>query len=305
MKCVTCCALSALLLSTPVNAMTLFVKPNGTGTGSTWGNAASLQTALGAAQSADQIWCMEGTYKPGAQRTDTFTLVTGAAVLGGFAGTETLETQRNPAQHVTILSGDIDTGGNLDSYHVVTVPIPNVGVFQPPSGMGFLGNLDGFTVTMGYASGTGNEYGAGIKIAEGGKPLIRQCIITYNHADNGGGGAHAADGSEPTFRKCTFSNNDSDFSGGALEAGNNTKPTLLACTFTANHADSIGGAYYSNRARTVKMISCDFNGNSAASNRGAVYVIATSAITTALSITNCKFTNNSLSASSSQGGGLY
>ena len=85
------------------------------------------------------------------------------AVYGGFAGTETARSQRNPAANVTILSGDIDnndsqtpiitdshvTGNTTNSYHVVT---------------GATGaTLDGFTITAGNANGTSpNDSGGGM-----------------------------------------------------------------------------------------------------------------------------------------------
>ena len=83
-----------------------------------------------------------GTYKPttGTDRTATFQLKNGVAVYGGFAGTETLRSQRNPATNVTILSGDLigndvglDHTTTTTRYHVVT---------------GATGaTLDGFTIT--------------------------------------------------------------------------------------------------------------------------------------------------------------
>jgi hypothetical protein len=49
-----------------------------------------------------------GTYKhtATADRTISFALKNGVGVYGGFAGTETMRSQRNPATNVTILSGD-------------------------------------------------------------------------------------------------------------------------------------------------------------------------------------------------------
>jgi len=52
---------------------------------------------------------MKGTHKPitGKDRNATFQLKKGVAVYGGFAGTETARTQRDPAARITILSGEI------------------------------------------------------------------------------------------------------------------------------------------------------------------------------------------------------
>ena len=48
-------------------------------------------------------------------------LAEGVEVYGGFAGTETLLSERNPAANITILSGDIGTLGDPSDncYHVV------------------------------------------------------------------------------------------------------------------------------------------------------------------------------------------
>ncbi len=134
-----------------------YAKPAASGTGDclSWINACTLQTALTGAASGDEIWVAAGTYKPtaGTDRTVTFQLKNGVALYGGFAGTETARTQRNPAVNVTILSGDIDnndsqtpiitdlttvTGNTTNSWHVVT---------------GATGaTLDGFTITAGNNS---------------------------------------------------------------------------------------------------------------------------------------------------------
>ena len=67
--------------------------------GATWATAfADLQAALSAAGAADEIWVAAGTYAPtaGTDRTVSFALKNGVGVYGGFAGTETLRSQRDP-----------------------------------------------------------------------------------------------------------------------------------------------------------------------------------------------------------------
>src|SRR5262249_54017507 len=95
----------------------------GSNNGRSWTNAdTDLQKALGSAQSGDQIWVAQGTYKPtsGTDRSLSFALKAGVAIYGGFAGGETLLSQRDFVQHVTTLSGDIGTPGDSgdNSYHV-------------------------------------------------------------------------------------------------------------------------------------------------------------------------------------------
>jgi hypothetical protein len=70
----------------------IYVKQDATGenNGASWTDAyTDLQSALADASSGDEIWVVGGTYKPGNERTSTFSLIDGVAVYGGFAGTET------------------------------------------------------------------------------------------------------------------------------------------------------------------------------------------------------------------------
>ncbi|MFZ4572631.1 MAG: IPT/TIG domain-containing protein, partial [Bacteroidales bacterium] len=103
----------------------IYVNASATGAnnGSSWTDAyTSLQTAITSAFSSQQIWVAAGTYKPTAttDRTISFVMKEGVAIYGGFAGTETLLTDRAPSVNVTILSGEIGAAGTSDnSYHVV------------------------------------------------------------------------------------------------------------------------------------------------------------------------------------------
>ena len=79
-------------------ASTLCVKPVPSGTGC-WATAfTDLQLALAAASSGDEIWVATGTYKPTAtaDRTISFAMKNGVGVYGGFDGTETMRSERDP-----------------------------------------------------------------------------------------------------------------------------------------------------------------------------------------------------------------
>ena len=118
----------------------VWASASGANSGASWANAyTDLQSALGNSP-CTEIWVAEGTYKPSVRtnssypRSVAFQLKNNVAIYGGFAGTETQRSQRNPAAHSTVLSGDIDnndsqtpvitdistvTGNSSNSYHVV------------------------------------------------------------------------------------------------------------------------------------------------------------------------------------------
>ena len=151
----------------------IYVDQNATGddSGSSWEHAnPSLQAELLAAVSGDQILVARGTYKAGANRSDTFQLKTGVEILGGYAGAlEVDPSVRNINAYTTILSGDINGDDGLDfsnydenCYHIVNGSSTNETAI-----------LDGFTITDGNADGSfPNNYGGGL-YNKAGSPTIR------------------------------------------------------------------------------------------------------------------------------------
>ncbi|MBF0245139.1 MAG: hypothetical protein HQL31_07680, partial [Planctomycetes bacterium] len=99
----------------------------GANNGSSWADAFSgelgVQNALAAAQSGDDIWVAQGTYKPtsGTDRNIWFVMKAGVELYGGFLGNETDQEQRDWEIRQTILSGEIGFADQIadNSYHVV------------------------------------------------------------------------------------------------------------------------------------------------------------------------------------------
>ena len=229
---------------------------NGTGPGDAidWSNAYEfLEDALAAAGTNDVIWVADGTYVPGSVRTASFILKENVTVLGGFAGDETMEDQRDPSSNITILSGEIGSAGPSDNcYHVVIADTITSSADHI--------HLDGFTIQRGHASGLMDEErrGGGILCKNGGNARLNNCIIRDNHALWGGGGA-AAWQSGPVFTNCTFQDNSAaavssggsnlDLAGGGLLVANNAEdvaPLLTVvvsnCTFVGNEVlEGYGG----------------------------------------------------------------
>ncbi|HEY7113085.1 MAG TPA: right-handed parallel beta-helix repeat-containing protein [Thermoanaerobaculia bacterium] len=221
--------------------------------GASWASAfVDLQAALTAATATDEIWVAAGTYKPAAtDPTASFALKNGVGIYGGFAGTETLRSQRDPAGHVTTLSGEIGAAGTGDnSYHVVTADgaVTSSAV------------LDGFTITAGHASGaaTDQQRGGGMLVS-GGSPTLSQLRFANNFASDRGGGVRVESGA-PTFSVCAFTSNSSGTAGGGLSSASATSLSVKRCAFTGNATGPTRGAGID--ANSVSASNCLVAGNS-------------------------------------------
>ncbi len=266
-------ALAAATLASPQSAsaaVLCYVKWNAAGlnNGGSWTNAfTNLQSALGSLCS--DVWVAAGVYKPdGASPGDqtlSFTIMAiggGKRVYGGFAGAETLLSQRDPAANLTILSGDIDNndtnvdGNHIDeshtqivgnnSYHVVTFDSATGNVLSTTT-------LDGFIITGGAADGVGGYNGAGGGIIcyafnPGNicSPSLYSLTISGNYALNGGGIydlGYLSGTSSPTLIGVTFQGNRARDNGGAMLNSGLSSPHLTGVTFDTNTAQS-GGAVF-------------------------------------------------------------
>lgn len=256
----------------------LHVAPAAQGRCASWADACALRTALAGALSGDEIWVKAGVHYPTtdpADRAATFTLKSGVAAYGGFAGTETGRDQRDWQTNPTILSGDLagddtDTDGNsvaettadiqgTNSYHVVT-----------GGGANSTGILDGFIVTAGQANGdSANHFGGGM----------------YNYA------------SSPTLLNLTFSGNLASWYGGGMYNESTSSPALTSTTLTGNAAYSGGGMYNSASSSPV-LTNMTFVGNSTSTGSGGgMYSSNSSPV-----LTDVVFTGNT---AKNFGGGMY
>ena len=243
------------MLRLPVAAaVTIFVRSTAAGAnnGTSWTNAfTSLQSGLAAAASGDEIWVAAGIYKPTAtaDRTISLALKNGVGVYGGFAGTETMRSQRNSNVNVTALSGDIGAAGVTtdNSYHVVT----------SDSTVTATGILDGFTVTAGRADGASDpiDRGADVYINLGSPAFVR-CIFQDGYAINRGGGVRVAAGS-PSFTDCTFRSNIAESAGAGLSAASVGSMQVRSCVFrnnTVNNSTGGGGIEATDNTTLVNSV---------------------------------------------------
>jgi len=278
-------------LSSPPSAR-LYVRATAPG----GGNGASWTTAINSAQKAiltavqsrgvvTEIWIAKGTYKPDQGSNDrlrSFRLPRNVTVYGGFAGTETLLSQRNIAVNPTILSGDIGVGGNSadNSYHVVS------GVQLDATAV-----LDGFTISGGNANGAYPNDGGGAMLVRCGSITLRNCTLTGNSGDNGGA-IQVIDSGAPILIDCTISGNSADSGGGLYCYA--TGGTFTRCKFSGNSAGS-GGAILLGNLSTPTLDDCDLNSNSSP-GPGAIYAYGSS---------NAVLTQCRISGNTGDVGGIY
>ena len=249
--------------------------------GTSWTDAyTSLQSAI--ADTCTEIWVAAGIYKPHTlNRAVSFALENGTSIYGGFAGTETLRSQRDLAANVTILSGDINgddsqspiitnintvSGNTNNSYHVVT-----------GSGTNSSAILDGFIITAGQANGASdpNDRGGGL-FNNGGSPAINNVSFSGNSASFIGGGMYNFNISNPTVSNSTFSSNSAN-EGGGMANLDNSSPIVNSSTFSGNSAFNNGGGMY-NYTGSPTVSNSTFSGNSAANGGGISNVISTPVI---------------------------
>lgn len=231
-----------------------YVKANATGSndGSSWTNAyTSLQSAIAVATSGDEIWVAAGIYKPtnNINRKLSFTPKVGVAIYGGFAGTETLLSERNWATNVTTLSGNIGAQNSTsdNSFHVVYISkVDNV-------------RLDGFTITDGNASATtANYFGGGIYSIGNENLTLENLMITSNLARLKGGGLYDAETIATKLTNVSFIANYAD-EGGAMFDSTTTSMALVNVSFVNNTADDGGGLSNVNASPSLKNVTFSEN----------------------------------------------
>ncbi|MEM8857691.1 MAG: choice-of-anchor Q domain-containing protein, partial [Chloroflexota bacterium] len=274
----------------------------GSDDGSDWANAyIDLQSALAVATSGDEIWVATGVYTPGTSATDTFQLLDGVAIYGGFAATETARSQRDWEANLTVLSGDIDSDDTADSNGIVTdtANITGTNTYHIVTGDGVTTTavLDGFTITAGNALGvncSNNGCGGGMYNSDG-SPSLTNLIFSANHAQFWGGGIYN-ESSYSTFTNVTFyANSTEEDSGGGMHNSSGLV-TLNQVVFNNNSAGWNGGGAMFNGGTDAILNNVAFIGNSVPGDGGAILNSSSDII-----MTNVMFSANS----AQNGGGIF
>ncbi len=203
------------------------VLPTALQNGGSWALAfKDLQAALAASSPNDEIWIAEGTYRPTTtnNRSASFVVRNRVHLIGGFAGNETLKSQRNVPENPTVLTGEIG-GPSLDdnSFHVVSAGIDIVDITA----------IDGVTITRGNANGAGSDAsGGGARIASSNLAFY-SCTFRDNHAVGNGGAILTVGpitGRQQRFSNCVVTGNSpTALSFQAIEG-----PVIDSCTIVGN-----------------------------------------------------------------------
>ncbi|WP_394758002.1 T9SS type A sorting domain-containing protein [Flavobacterium sp.] len=289
-----------LLFNEDKPKVAIYVNATATGAnnGTTWADAfTNLESAITPFTSVNEVWVAAGSYKPiGTLRTSTFLMKNALKMYGGFNGTETLLSQRNPKINITTLSGDVNGNDNAtinateatrqdNLYHVISVRgnIKDI-------------TIDGFTISGGNANGGTLTTGAGnlqFYHTRGGAIYINpyttgdnisvdvaNCVFEKNSGSDTGvvapyyAGGVITQSYTANFDSCIFKNNFSGTNAQILYAGTNTF------------------SWYA----TGELKNCLFNNNTSTSGASCIYLSASATGGTAnglnIDIINSTFSSN-------------
>lgn len=206
--------------------------------GTSWSDAyTDLQEAIYQALPGDTIWVAEGTYRatidtlgniPSVAESRSFWLKNGVVVYGGFNGSETSLSQRDPIHHKATLEGELNTG--IFSEHVLNVY----------SSIDSTAILDGFIIQHGKSTATSTEKnGAGVILR--GSPGFYNVVFKDNYTYNQGGAVYA-EYSHSLFVRCRFVGNAVfNYDGGACNLVY-SDVEMYNCIFDGNQSGRFGGA---------------------------------------------------------------
>ncbi len=253
-----------LFLCVSAFSQVVYVKADASGAnnGNSWTDAyTSLSTAL-ANTTNGEIWVAKGIYKPGTDTLSRFEIKNSVALYGGFAGTETMAGQRDPAANPTILDGDVngdDVSGDFDNhksdnvFHVVYVDSL---IAEPVV-------LDGFTIRNGRTYPESQDLDAYFSQGSGLWALsavdVRNCLFTQHYGGAGAGAVILGEGANgSSFHQVVFDNNQA-VSNAVLLAVLTSGLDLDQVTFSNNLTES--GAFQSLFCANITIDSSSFTHN--------------------------------------------
>ena len=271
------------------------------GDGKSWGGAFKFiwEATQFEAQDGDEVWVKRGTYEP----ISPILVLTACEIYGGFAGWESMRSQRNWIANQTIIDGqdieeklfDVSDNATIDGFILTGA---NGNGTDPYDRGGGIYNKNNSTVTIRNCSFLDNyaKYGSAIFSKAGCSTTIEDCLFEGNSAITGG--AVYLEAGTATIARCDFNLNTATSNAGALF--NDSTLTLTDCIFNTNTTSNWGGASYQGWGSANSLIkNCTFYDNSALAGGAIFNQYWPSALT--LNIVNCVFYMND---ATNQGGAI-
>ena len=194
--------LALMLVSAAASQTMIYVDADASGPthdGTSWCSAyTGVQEALAAAASdpnIGEIHIAGGVYRPTAQfdpgtpRTETFDLLNGVALRGGYAGCgETDPNERDLELHETTLSGDLLGNDDPNALPQANDPLRSDNAFHVVRSIGTNASavLDGLTISGGHADSSENGRGGGV-VCDDSTVTLTDCTFVWNWARYDGG----------------------------------------------------------------------------------------------------------------------
>lgn len=312
-----------------------YVKPGGTGDGTSWKNASGdlqkMIDELATVNAPGEVWVAAGTYRPttqiieGVQYAASFRMRDGINVYGGFAGSETSKAGRTKGtmpwiySNKTVLMGaDYDDNSaewieNNSQWNVISSS-RHVVWFAPMSGedsFKYATVLDGVTIKGGAANGGegvdnfATDKGGGVYMEL--NATLQNCVVAENTAKDNGGGVYVKNG---RVIGCLIYNNSAVENGGGVFVEN--AGLVLRSMITDNSATN-GAAVYLDKNNSTDafhpeylILSTSVVSNNTATGNGAVYCNESGMLLQNTIVNNnCPSTVDASNPNSSQTGGLY
>ncbi len=241
----------------PTGATTIYVPDNYT----------TIQAAITAAATGDQILIRDGTYTGVSNKNLSF---------GGKA--------------ITVRSANDNPGACIIDCQ------SNGRAFIFNNGESGNAVVQGITIRNGRI--TSGEFpdncGGGVYIS-GASPTITNCIFENNYTVHSGGGLFACNNASPDIIGCTFRGNTADQGGGI--GADMTTISIVDCLITNNDASNwVGGGIYIFGWNPVTITRCIITDNVANQGGGCLFYGGSD-----ITVTNCIIAGNS---ASSDGGGI-
>lgn len=256
------------------------------GDGGSWGSAfQDLHMALDAAAIVGdaEIWVAWGEYAPappGGDPDDSYHLVDGVTILGGFAGFERSADERDPAANPTVITGDLN-GDDLPGG--VNIDDNAYRCFFGQSVSGAI--IDGLDFV---------GYGSGVHIIDS-EVLVRDCVFVgkrYKLSPYGLAPAIDSEDGLLSIHGCRFEDNVGEPSGGVTVTGGSLD--LRGSVFVDNEA--LGpGAMFTFDADEIVVRDCDFIGNHTSTLGGALLLAFAYDDLDSAYLARCRFINNTSS----------